>query len=71
MIPPRPAPQLLASGRPAGRRTGLAVLIALLVLLFAGALLAVLHEVFGGLSAGAALVSIVDRVSDFPAMGPG
>ncbi len=67
--PPRPAPQIVDTGRPAGRRTGLAVLIALLVLLFAGVLLAVLHEVFGGLPTGAALF-VIDRVGALEAMGP-
>ena len=70
--PPRPAspPQQLTVVRSTGRRTGLSVLLALLVLLAAAVLLLVLHEVFGALpgSAGTVLAGQLDRP---PAMGPG
>ncbi len=70
--PPRPVspPQQLTVGRPPGRRTGLSVLLALLVLLAAAMLLLVLHEVFGALPGSAATV-LAGRLATPLAIGSG
>jgi serine/threonine-protein kinase len=66
--PPRAAPAPYpAVSRPPGRRTGLSVLLALLVLLVAAAVLLVLHQVFGALPTSAGmLLSPGDLVAGDP-----